>query len=317
MAKTELTQRIFSHSAHQAGQDFPLFTWAEAFIVDRKAQNLAKGTIRFYREKLQLFLAYCESQVITEIPQITPNVIRRFLLYLEEAGHNPGGVHTAYRTLRAFLNWWEEEVEPEGWKNPIRKVKAPKVPEEPIEPVDLETVRAMVDTCKEGAFTDVRDKALLLFLLDTGMRVSECLDLNLEDIDLIAGEILIRQGKGRKPRLGFLEQKARRALRSYLKRRNDKYPAVWITDEATRLTYDGLRGILTRRAKTAGVDAPSAHDFRRAFALNMLRNGVDLITLSRLMGHTSLAVLKRYLKQVDIDLREGHRKGSPVDNAKF
>ncbi len=79
------------------------------------------------------------------------------------------------------------------------------------------------------------------------------------------------------------------------------------------MTYDGLRGILTRRAKLAGMEPPSAHDFRRAFALNMLRAGADISTVQRRMGHTSLTVLKRYLALTDQDTRAAHAKGSPVD----
>jgi integrase len=81
-----------------------------------------------------------------------------------------------------------------------------------------------------------------------------------------------------------------------------------------RTAYGGLCPILNQRAKAIGITYPTAHDFRRAFALAMLRNGVDLITLSRLMGHTTIKVLQRYLNQLPEDLQEAHRRGSPVDN---
>jgi integrase/recombinase XerD len=100
-----------------------------------------------------------------------------------------------------------------------------------------------------------------------------------------------------------------------LKQRWDSFSALWVTDEGERLQYSGLRSIIVRRAKLSRVPTPSPHDFRRAFALNMLRAGVDLITLSRLMGHSSLAMLQRYLKQLPDDLREAHQRASPVDNA--
>ena len=81
-----------------------------------------------------------------------------------------------------------------------------------------------------------------------------------------------------------------------------------------RLGYGGLVHILKSSAKEAGVPVPGAHDFRRAFALNCLRNGVDIYSLQKLMGHADLQVLRRYLKQTNQDLCEAHRKGSPVDN---
>jgi integrase/recombinase XerD len=81
------------------------------------------------------------------------------------------------------------------------------------------------------------------------------------------------------------------------------------------LGYDGLRGVMTRRAETAKVETPSLHDFRRAFALSMLRNGTDIFTLAKLMGHEGITVLQRYLKQTDQDTETAHRRAGPVDNS--
>lgn len=91
----------------------------EAFLNDRKAKGAANGTLLFYSQKLRLFLYYCQENTIEGIGQITPNLIRNYLLYLEESNHTPGGKHAVFRTLRAFLNWNEAEAEPAGWVNPI------------------------------------------------------------------------------------------------------------------------------------------------------------------------------------------------------
>jgi integrase/recombinase XerD len=80
-----------------------LLTWLEAFLIDRKAQGLASRTVEFYQLKLQNFSSYCETLAISYIDQIDPNTLRRFLLHLEDTGHNPGGIHAHYRALRAFL----------------------------------------------------------------------------------------------------------------------------------------------------------------------------------------------------------------------
>ncbi len=305
--QTQGTHTVFAEEIY-------LLTWVEAFLVDRKVQNVSRGTLEFYRKKLKLFTEYCEAQVITQITDITPNVIRQFLLYLEETGHNPGGVHACYRTVKAFLRWYENEVELDNWKNPIQKVKAPRVPIEPLDPVELADVSAMVDTCQKGTFTGDRDKAILMCLLDTGSRAQEFLDINLEDINLVTGEILIRHGKGRKPRTVYLGVKSRKALRAYLRQRTIKDKALWVRDDGEgRLGYDGLRAVITRRAEAAGIETPTLHDFRRAFAINMLRAGIDLVTLSKLMGHASLTVLQRYLKQTTTDIENAFRMASPVD----
>ena len=298
--------------------DDSLLTWMEAFLNDRKAHGSALGTLRFYSQKLRLFLNYCQANTVEGIGQINPNFILNYLLFLEESGHNPGGKHAAFRTLRAFMNWYEAEAEPTGWANPIHKVKAPKVPIEPLEPVPLKTVFQMVHICKQGALIGDRDAAILLCLLDTGVRANELLSIDLDDVNQARRTILIRQGKGSKPREVYLGKLSKKALRKYLNSRKDKNQALWVTDPrfgSDRLTYDGLRGVLTRRAADAHVEEPTPHDFRRAFALAMLRNGTDIYTLSKLMGHEGITVLQRYLKQTYQDTEAAHRRAGPVDNS--
>ena len=295
-----------------------LLTWLEAFLIDRKASGVAEGTLRFYRQKIKLFSDYCEVQAVQQINQVTPSFLREYLLGLEESGHNAGGRHAAFRTIRAFFLWYENEVEPVGWSNPIRKVKAPRVPIEPLEPVTFDTIGRMIKACERESFTGNRDVAILLCLLDTGARANEFLRVNIEDVNQARGDILIRQGKGRKPRTVYIGKQSKRALRRYLDSRRDHNPALWVTHPrfgSERMGYDGLRAILHRRAVNANVEEPSLHDFRRAFALSMLRNGTDIFTLAKLLGHEGIAVLQRYLKQTGQDTEEAHRRAGPVDHA--
>lgn len=288
--------------------------WAEQFLIDRKAQGLAPGTLLFYQDKLNKLLHYFENVAVSNLGQIDASVIRQLLLYLQSEGHTPGGIHAYYRVLKTFLFWWEAEVEPKGWSNPIRKVKAPRLKIEPLNPVELDTVRAMIKVCNNG-FTGVRDKAILMCLLDTGLRANEFISLNLDDLDIALTSALVRDGKGGKPRAIFMGKKTRRANRVYLKARNDNCEALWVTKTGTRLTYSGLRQIVRRRAEKADVPTPQIHAFRRAFALMCLRNGMDIYSLQRLMGHADLQVLRRYLDQTTEDIRNAHRDGSPVDKS--
>lgn len=310
MATTTENQRTISILE----QETNLQIWAEAFLVDRKVGGCSEGTLGFYREKLTKFLDYCDAQVITNVLDITPNFIRQYLLYLEEVGHNSGGIHAHFRTLRTFLNWWEDEFEPDGWRNPIRKIKPPKLASEQLEPADMNSIKAMINTC-DITFYGISDKAILLALIDTGARAQELLDMNLDDLDFTSGSLLIQHGKGGKYRTVFLGKKSRRAVRKYLRNRKDNGKALWVIQSGERLTYWGLRQIVRRRAVSAKVDTLSLHSFRRAFALNMLRAGVDIFSLQKLMGHADLQVLRRYLAQTTDDTIAAHRRGCPVDNA--
>jgi integrase/recombinase XerD len=286
--------------------------WADQFLLAKRAEGRSPATIVFYRQQLGHFLAYCEAQVLSRISELTPANLRAFLLWLAETGHNPGGVHAAYRIVKAYLRWYEYEVDPPDWRNPIRRVKPPRVSLEPLEPAGLDIVQALLDTCAPDIL-GARDRALLLALLDTGARARELLAFSRTDCNPTTGAVLVRHGKGDKPRTVFLGRRARSALRAYLKLRRDDHPALWLAETGVPLGYSGLRGMVQRRAKTAGVAAPTLHAFRRAFALNMLRAGVDVITLARLMGHASLTVLQRYLKQMPDDLQAAHALGSPAD----
>ncbi|HSR19608.1 MAG TPA: phage integrase N-terminal SAM-like domain-containing protein, partial [Anaerolineales bacterium] len=140
-----------------------LESWLEAFLVDRKAQNLAAGTLYFYTKKLALFIQFCQGQAISTVEHITPDSIRRYLFWLEETRHNPGGIHDCYRALKTFLLWYEDEAEPENWRNPIRRVRAPRLALEPLAPVLLEAVSRLLSTC-EADFHGLRDRAIILTL---------------------------------------------------------------------------------------------------------------------------------------------------------
>lgn len=104
----------------------------ESFLIDRRSQGLSPEAIDFYTKKLKYFLKYCEGQALTQLSRLITDLIRRYILELSET-HNPGGVHACFRPLRSLLYWVEdEEIMPQGWKNPIRRVKAPKLPLNPL-----------------------------------------------------------------------------------------------------------------------------------------------------------------------------------------
>lgn len=287
---------------------------ADAFIYDRQAQNLADGTIRFYKTKMKLFIRFFESLGISKITEITPQTLRSYLVFLEEKGHNPGGIHAAYRTAKTFLNWWGNEAEPQNWRNPIKKVHAPKVPVEILEPVKPDVVLKLLSVCDTKTLLGLRDCAIILTLMDTGVRASELVSMTRKDLDLSKGKIVIRKGKGNKFRIVFISEKTQQVIRRYLEERTEFNSFLWVTNKGTQLTYSGLRQIIRRRSKDANINPPSLHSFRRYFALQMLRNGVDIFSLQKLMGHADIQILRRYLQQTEDDIRTAHRLGGPVNH---
>ncbi len=285
-----------------------------AFILDRRAAKLSPRTIEFYEAELGGFVRYLQGKEVTLVEQITADHIRQFLLELG-THRNPGGVHAAYRPIKTFLNWWAIECDDESWRNPIRKVKAPKLKNDPIPGISLEHLHSLLATCQKTRIGQ-RDRAILITLYDTGLRASEFLKLTFDDLNLKTGAIQVRSGKGNKDRTAYCGTRARREILRYLRSRpelTDKSP-LWITQTGSPLTYAGLRQIIRRRADLAHIPTPEIHDFRRAFALNFLRQNGDVITLRNLMGHTTTKVLEKYVKLVEQDLKRGHELSSPGDN---
>ncbi|MFC2054363.1 tyrosine-type recombinase/integrase, partial [Chloroflexota bacterium] len=114
----------------------------------------------------------------------------------------------------------------------------------------------------------------------------------------------------------ILDSNSRRAIRKYLKHRQYNCQPLWVTHPrfgSERLTYSGLLVVISRRSSDAKIAIPQIHDFRCTFWIIMLRNGVDILPLAKLMGHESIDVLKRYLKQTTKDTEAAHRRASQVD----
>ena len=309
MEKNTQTQRIIS----VLNEELSIRNWMEGFLLDCRARNLSKGTISFYKKKLKIFLQFCDNRFIPELEQITSQFIREYIIWLENEGHNAGGCHAYYRALKAFMKWYERETESDNWRNPIDRVRGPKVNLGPLEPAKIGDIKKMLEVCGNDFF-GLRDKLILLVLMDTGARASELINLNIEDINPVTGVLAIRNGKGGKFRNTYLGRKSRKALRKYLKLLKDNNGPLFLNRYSERIAYDGLRGIMERLANRAGVEKPSIHSFRRYFALEMLRNGVDVFSLQILMGHSDIQILRRYLKQTSQDTLKAHIKGSPVDN---
>lgn len=288
----------------------PLELAQQSYNLDCQARQLSPLTIAYNRAKLAPVMQFLAAHNASDPKQITPDLIRRYLVELQQT-HNEGGVHGYYSVLRAFLRFLVREDELTA--NPLNKVQAPKLPKTMMEPVSLETVGKLLKAC-EGPNGE-RDTALVLTPLDSGLRAAELMALNVGDVDMASGRVVVQHGKGNKQRVVFLGAKARKAILKYLRRRG-QLPVnapLWTADNGDRLGYSGLVLMLRRWANTAKVAPPSPHSFRRAFALLSLRGGCDIYSLQKLMGHADLTVLRRYLAQTESDLQAAHEQAGPVD----
>jgi site-specific recombinase XerD len=286
------------------------------FLFDRRSSSKAINTIKYYQRELTKFANFLADYQVFQVSDISTAIIRMYLVFLVDVKLNkPGGVHASFRAIKAFLNWFEYDTEPVNWKNPIKKVKPPKITREPLNPITQEEFSQLIHSC-DNTLDPKRNKAILLCLLDTGLRSDEMLRVELTDIDLRSCSIMIHHGKGGKGRVVFFGNSTKRAITAYLKERDDSIKFLWINKDGNPLKYYGLSMLIKRLVKTANTRKITPHDFRRGFALIMWRNGADIITISRLMGHSDLSILTRYLKQTNADLEIAHQKSSPIDHWK-
>jgi len=301
-------QRIFH--IHQTSS---LTTELRSFLVDCQARNLSPNTRRYYEQKLIPLIQFLTGMGVTDADQVEAGHLRTWLVRLQNSGHNPGGVHGHYRAMKVFFRWLCSEGVIS--RCPVDRIRSPRVPDQLLEPASIESVKALLATCAGTASLDLRDRALIMALLDSGCRASEFVGLRLGDLDRRSGAVLIRQAKGGRHRVTFVGSKTLRAINRYLRTRVQKQPdsALFATKSEQPMTYSCLRDIIRRRSGRAGVTAPSLHSFRRAFAIGCLRNGADLVSLQRMMGHSSLTVLKLYLRQSEEDLKSVHSNTAPVD----
>ena len=285
------------------------------FLRSREIGVRSKATIRYYKHILPRIIQWLESEHVTTWNQVTPELIREYLQSLKDKGHNQGGVHAYFRTLRALMNWVWDEYDLEV-RNPITKVKCADRAPEPIAGITMEEVEEILAACRFNKFPE-RDRAVFCILVDTGIRKSELSNLKMEDVNVTESSITIHLGKGGKTRKVYFGKECRKAIRRYLSRLTDIQPhdSFWLTITGDPLAPSGLRQILRRTQENAGMKkVHEFHAFRRCFAIERKRNGDDDITISRALGHSSLEVTKRYLAFTPDDDRDFAMRASPMDN---
>lgn len=176
----------------------------------------------------------------------------------------------------------------------------------------------MLALCKSNGYVGRRDEAFIRFLLDTGARVSEALDLTLDRLHLDAGRALLN-GKGQKQRYVFFGPKTTRALLRYIAAREKKRlrsSVAFVNHDGTSMNRRHACQTITRLGRRANIRNKrcSPHTLRHTSALLFLRRGGDALSLQRLLGHTTLAMTNRYLGSVSVDdLENDHRRASPGD----
>lgn len=289
---------------------------AMLFFLDAvaiRSRSATGRTIMSYSDVLWQFLQFSHQHSVSTLEQVTPAIINRYLLM-----KRPNvSLHTLlkhYAILHAFWNWCmsQELVD----KDIFRKVEKPRPPVKTKPALTEEQVNAILKACEGRDWTRLRDKALVLFLMDTGARASEVHGVKVADV---SKSTIVLRGKGSKERMAFLSNPTRLAILKYLKA-CPFHPApdqpLWWGKYGRPLTWHGILEVVEDIGKRAGISPLGCHVFRRTFATWSLRAGIDLHRLQLLMGHSDMRTTQHYLSTLEDDLREAHQKFSPVRHLK-
>jgi integrase/recombinase XerC len=281
----------------------------ESFLATCRARNLSPNTCEYYTYRLRAFRTYLEAD--TPPDAITADVIRDFLSF-ELERNSPTTAQHSYCALRAFFAYLESE----GFvsDNPMTRVAKPKRKQSVIPTLNQSQVEALLATCGRD-FYGVRDRAIILTLIDCGLRVSELVTLKLDDVDLLRQTLLVL-GKGNKERLVPFGNTVKQALASYIARRGDlETDVLFVGHLGEPMTRHAVRWMLRIRGKEAGITGVrlSPHTLRHTFAVSYLRAGGDTFSLQKILGHSSLDMSRRYAELADEDVFERHRMCSPAD----
>lgn len=291
----------------------------EHLEIERNCSRLTIVKYQHYLERLIDFLSEDgkKNPVINDVDQ---DSIRRFRLYLARQPGVVGEMKIITQgyyviVLRSFLKWLikndYEVLQPE-------KLDVPKSKDHSLKFLNAEQIQRLLDQPLLSTPQGLRDKAILELLFSTGLRVSELVSLNRDQINLRTREFGII-GKGGHSRLVFISKQAAGFLDRYIKSRNDQYKPLFIRysgkkdiaegNESKRLSSRSVQSLLKKYVRSAKIPvAATPHTLRHSMATDLLRAGADLRSVQEILGHKNIATTQIYTHVTDARLREVHEK---------
>ena len=308
----------------------------EGYRLCAQSEGKSSATIAIVEASVRYLEQFLSANGLSaDITRIGVRELRHFIVYLQERqrfaqhrftkpqqGHLSGHTVNGYlRALRAFWAWTQREGFIE--ETPFSQLQIPKAPRKVMPTFTEEQLRHLLGAIDTSSALGHRDYAILVTFLDTGVRCSELTGLRVKDVNLEA-MLLKVWGKGAKERMVPFGKKVQGALWKYMMSCRPlpivpRYDHVFLTYQGRPLTKDRVEAIVEHYGIKAGITGVrvSPHTFRHTFAVMFLRNGGNVFSLQRIMGHSTLDVLRIYVNMAQADIQEAHRRHSPADNMDF
>jgi len=276
-------------------KDLPGKEHIEEYLRDQHRRNCRPSTLRNSLNSIDTFLVYLETAGKTHLEEITRSDLLAFIEHEQDRGLKASTVRTRLRSLNAFLRFSMENgvVRPDVFSKRII-IKVPDALPRAIELDDVEKLLSVIEK--------IRDKAMILVLLRTGMRIGELLSTRLQDVHLKGRRIEIFEAhKNRVGRVVYLSEDARDALRDWIEKRDKETQFVFYGYGNNPLSYPAARMVFVRYLKKAGLDHKgyTLHCLRHTNASELLNAGMPLECLKELLGHSTVEMTRRYAKLTD------------------
>jgi integrase/recombinase XerC/integrase/recombinase XerD len=287
------------------------------FAQSNKAEGKSPKTVSWYSEMLHGFIRFLESQGCRAVlSEFDVESVREFIVHEQERGISPFTVQAKARSLKAFSSWlFREGYTPE---NLLYDLKLPKVPSMLIKPLTGDEIGQLLEYQNPLTTIGCRDIAILILMIDTGIRLSELCGLHFEDAHVEEGYLKV-MGKGSKERIVPVGATAQKTLWRYIIhfRPEPLVPAdayLFLTLDGKPLKPNAVKLLINRWGKKAGVPRLHAHLCRHTFATNYLVHKCgDVFRLQQILGHTSLEMVRRYIHYASAQYLINGRTLSPVD----
>jgi site-specific recombinase XerD len=257
-----------------------------------------------------MFIRWLAENEVTALGDISSHTIKRYLIHLQDKGLTDHSQHDYARAAKTFLGYCvRDELLP---KSPWANVRMPKLADSLPVILSDDEIQTALQKVK-----DHRNRLIIRFILDSGVRAAELLALNVGDIDMATGLVTVKMGKQQKGRLTSIGAATRKAVKHYLLLRKSPpaaEPLIASLRKPVRLKMVGLMHAFRKMQQQTGIDHLTAHTLRRTMATKSLENGMDAYILSQMLGHADMQMMRRYAAMNRETIQAASEKCSVVDN---
>ena len=276
-------------------------------------KKVSDNTLQSYRRDIVYFYKYIEANKLN-YSKIKEDDIKKYLEYLQEVGKKSSTISRNLASIRSFYQFLIRNKKVK--QDPTASIQSPKVEKKAPSVLTAQEVELLLEQPKDVDLKGTRDKAMLEFAYATGMRVTEIISLNMEDVNLEEGYVVCKNGsKERRIPLGTMSLKA---LKEYIEEarpvliKDENTKALFVNINGQRLTRQGFWKIVKFYKEQAHITKDiTPHVLRHSFATHLLQNGADLKAIQTMLGHSDISSTQIYMKFQDAGLKNVYKKAHP------